>query len=104
VTVKVARTPSLFAKGREFGFILSAISCVLATLFFVIISLLRLMPRPIDSGVVVILSSIPLASTFWGFLNRGEKRERAMKLNFYNVVSLIIFVLRIDCYFIFLLG
>jgi 1,4-dihydroxy-2-naphthoate octaprenyltransferase len=91
-------------KGREFGFILLAISCVLATLFFVAISLLRLMPRPIDSGVIVILSLIPLASAFWSFLNRREKTEKAMKLNLYNVVALIIFVLAIDCYFIFLLA
>jgi len=91
-------------KGRESGFILSAISCVLATLFFAATSLLRPMPRPIDSGVMALLSSIPLASAFWGLLNRREKRERATELAVYNVASLIIFFSTIDCYFLFLLG
>jgi len=87
-------------KGRKFGFVLVAFSCVIATVYLGALTLLNL----IAFSVVWIMffSLIPLIGGLWGLIHRTEERKEATKIVSYNLVSLILFLLIIDGYLLFI--
>lgn len=91
-------------KGRKYGFILIAISCSLATLTFLVVTLCRLLPSPMDSRSILLFSFIPLSSALWSLQNRTEQRDKSVKASFVNLFSLIVFLSILNLYLLSLVA
>lgn len=87
-------------KGRRFGFVLTAFSCIFTTAYLGTLTLLNLIPFPL--AWITLFSLIPLFGGLWGFAHRTEEREKATKIVSYNLMFLILFLLIVDCYLLFI--
>lgn len=87
-------------KGRRFGFVLIALSNLLATLYLSIVSGLNLTQVSIDLRLIAIFSVGPLATGIVGLIERSEDRNSATKLVTSNVYAISFMLLITDCYFI----
>jgi 1,4-dihydroxy-2-naphthoate octaprenyltransferase len=90
-------------RGRLFGFKTIAVAGSLATLSFLILSLTNIYPAPLNFNFIAFLSIIPLAFAILSYLKRSEDRITATLLVNRNLSSLIIFLVIINCYFIYLI-
>ena len=87
--------------GRRFGFIISAAAALLATLLYIFISQINVYPSNINFGIISILSLIPL---FIGILIASKKstaRTKTIKQVNYNLISLSLFIILINTYFLY---
>ena len=87
-------------KGRRFGFVLIAFSCLVSTLYLGGLTLLNLISFPLVW--ITLFSLIPLICGVWGFIHRIEEKKEATKIISYNLVSLILFLLIVDGYLLFI--
>ena len=90
-------------KGRGFGFKIIAISGLLATLSFLIIPFTNLFPSNINFNVIAIISLIPLSLGIIGLIKNPSDKASATKLCVYNLASIIIAAVLINCYFVYIL-
>ena len=91
-------------KGRRFGFKLVAISGLLATVSFLILPFTNLFPSSIDFRVVAIISLIPLSLGIMGLIKSPQDKASATKLCVYNLASIMVAAILINCYFIYVLA
>jgi 1,4-dihydroxy-2-naphthoate octaprenyltransferase len=84
--------------GRKFGLKLIAVLLFLATMYFLIISVAKLLQPPINFLMLTLLSLIPSAFGILGLIRGNETSEVAGKLATCNLSALFIFLLLIDCY------
>lgn len=90
-------------RGRLFGFKTIAIAGSLATLSFLVLSLTNLYPAPLNFNVIAFLSILPLSFAILSYLKKSEDRNTATNLVNRNLASLIMFLVMINCYFIYLI-
>jgi 1,4-dihydroxy-2-naphthoate octaprenyltransferase len=86
--------------GRRFGFVLFALSNLLATLYLSIISGSNLAQASIDLRLIAIFSLAPVATGILGLIERTEDRNSATRLVTFNVYAISFMLLITDCYFI----
>jgi 1,4-dihydroxy-2-naphthoate polyprenyltransferase len=91
---------SIVAHGREFGFIIAAIAALLATLIFFLMNKTNLYPININWVMIGIISLIPLSVGVLSATKRPVNRNYAIKWVNYNILSLSIFIILINTYFI----
>jgi 1,4-dihydroxy-2-naphthoate polyprenyltransferase len=89
-------------RGRKFGFTLIGISGLLATLYFILISLMNTYPS-INFFIISIISLIPLTFALLAYFNRTEDKIRAMALVNRSLSSLFTFGILVNLYFVYLL-
>ena len=87
-------------RGRRFGFVLIALSNLLATLYLSILSKSNLTQTSIDLRLIAIFSLAPLATGILGLVERTEDRNPATRLVTFNVSAISLMLLLTDCYFI----
>ena len=94
--------------GRSFGFLLTLLLPLLGTLYFFIISDVSHLAGTTDNGLIAVFSLLPLGSAMLCFLktSRGKTTDKSLVVRsaVANVLSLILFVLILDGYFVFLLN
>lgn len=90
-------------RGRGFGFKIIAISGLLATLSFIIISFTNMYPQIINFRIIALISLIPLFIGIIGFFKRPIDKISATNFATYNVSSLFISAVLINSYFIYIL-
>lgn len=91
-------------KGRRFGFLVIGFLLSLATFFFLIISLINLLPAVIDFRLIALLSFLPLSFGIQGLLKQPTDRTPATKLVTNTLSFTLLFVFMINCYFLLLLN
>jgi 1,4-dihydroxy-2-naphthoate octaprenyltransferase len=91
-------------RGRLFGFKTIGIAGSLATLSFLALSLTNLYPASLNFNVIAFVSIIPLVFAVLSYLKRSKERIAAINLVNRNLSSLIIFLVIINCYFIYLIA
>jgi len=89
------------AYGRRLGFIIGAAAALLATLSYLFITQTRLYPSNIDFGIITILSLIPLCIGILIAMKKPINRTNATKGVNYNLISLSLFIILINTYFIY---
>jgi 1,4-dihydroxy-2-naphthoate octaprenyltransferase len=87
-------------RGRRFGFVLVALSNLLATLYLSILSKSNLTQISIDLRLIAVFSLAPLATGILGLIERTENRNSATRLATFNVYAISFMLLITDCYFI----
>jgi 1,4-dihydroxy-2-naphthoate polyprenyltransferase len=87
--------------GREFGFIVGATAALLATISYFLMTLTNLYPSHINWVVIAIFSLIPLSVGILSAMKKPINRINAIKWVNYNILSLSLFVILINIYFIF---
>jgi len=87
-------------RGRRFGFVLVALSNLLATLYLSILSKSNLTQISIDLRLIAVFSLAPLATGILGLIERTEDRNSATRLATFNVYAISFMLLITDCYFI----
>jgi len=87
-------------KGRRFGFVLIALSNLLATLYLSILSKSNWAQISIDLRLIAVFSLAPLATGILGLVERTEDRNSATRLATFNVYAISFMLLITDCYFI----
>jgi len=90
-------------KGQRFGFILTVLLLFLATLSFLVIAQLRLIPGVINFWLITLLSLIPLGFTIWSLMKHDTDQTFAIKLVTRNVSSMFFLIILINGYFLFLI-
>ncbi len=93
----------IVSKGRKFGFKIIAISGVLATLSFLGIPLTNLYPSILNFKVIALISLIPLSIAVLSYLKRTEDRKSALSLVNKNLISLTIFLILTNLYFLYII-
>ncbi|WP_414470325.1 prenyltransferase [Methanobacterium sp. ACI-7] len=89
--------------GRAFGFKMILISGVLGTLSFFIISIISVYPESLNFKLISLASIIPLSFAIWSYLKKSEDRTYATNLINKNLISLFIFAIIVNSYFIYLI-
>ena len=87
-------------RGRRFGFVLVALSNLLATSYLSILSKSNLTQISIDLRLIAVFSLAPLATGILGLIERTEDRNSATRLATFNVYAISFMLLITDCYFI----
>ena len=90
-------------KGQLFGFILTVLLLFLATLSFLVIAQLRLIPGVINFWLITLLSLIPLSFTIRNLVKYNTDQTFATKLVTSNVSSMFFLIIIINGYFLFLI-
>lgn len=88
--------------GRSISFILIAISALIVTLYYILLSVTNLYPG-IDLNAIILISLIPLS---FGILSVFQKSDNPKYTNIwvnYNLTALSIFIILINLYFLYLL-
>jgi len=88
--------------GRSISFIFISISALAATLYYIILSV-TISYSKIDLNTIILISLIPLTIAVLSALNKPSDRKYANKWVNYNLISLSIFILLINVYFLFIL-
>ena len=88
------------AYGRRLAFIISAGTALLATLVYIFISQTKLYPSNINFGIIAILSLIPLFIGILIAMKKPINRTNATKGVNYNLISLSLFIILINTYFL----
>lgn len=89
--------------GRQYGFIIGAIAALMAMLSFFFMQLINVNISPINWGLLVIFSLVPLGLGILSALKKPANRKSAIKWVNYNLLSLSIFIIMINTYFIYLI-
>lgn len=87
--------------GRQFGFIIGVVAALMATLSFIFMPIINLNISNINWGLVVIFSLVPLGLGVLSAWKKPVNRKNAIKLVNYNLLSLSIFIILVDTYFIY---
>jgi len=90
-------------KGQRFGFVLTILLLFLATLSFLVIAQLRLIPGVINFWLITLLSLIPLSFTIRNLVKYNTAQTFATKLVTSNVSSMFFLIIIINGYFLFLI-
>ena len=90
-------------RGREFGFKLIAISGFLAVISFIIMPLTNLFPASIDFRIFVLISLIPLILGIIELVKKPYDRRSATKFCIYNLVSILVAAILINCYLLYVI-
>lgn len=95
-------------RGRSFGFSLTLLLPLLATVYFFISSRVSHLPCTIDYWLIAVFSLLPLGSAILSFFKtsggKATNKSLIMKATVGNIFSLILFVLILDGYFVFSLN
>ena len=86
--------------GRRLGFVLIAVSNLIATLYLSLASKLNLAHGSIDLTFVAVLSLLPLATGVLGLVEKTADKKPATRLVTLNVYAISAMLLLTDCYFI----
>lgn len=89
--------------GRQFGFIIGAIAALMATLSFLFMPLINLNISNINWGVLVLFSLVPLGLGILSAMKKPVNRKSSLKWVNCNLLSLSIFIIMINAYFIYLI-
>nr|WP_319372749.1 prenyltransferase [uncultured Methanobacterium sp.] len=89
--------------GRQFGFIIGAMAALIATLSFIFMPLINLNISNINWSLIVIFSLVPLGLGVLSAWKKPVNRKFAIKLVNYNLLSLSIFIILVNTYFIYLI-
>jgi 1,4-dihydroxy-2-naphthoate polyprenyltransferase len=89
------------AHGYEFGFIIGATADLMATLIYFLIAQTNIYPPNINWVTIAIISLIPLSIGILSVIKKPNNRNYAIKWVNYNILSLSIFIILINTYFIF---
>lgn len=87
--------------GRELGFIIGATAALLATLSYFLMNQTNLYPSNINWVLIAIISLIPLSFGILSATKKPINRINAIKWVNYNILSLSIFILLINTYFVY---
>lgn len=87
--------------GRQFGFIIGVIAALMATLSFIFMPFINLNISTINWGLIVIFSLVPLGLGVLSAWKKPANRKSAIKLVNYNLLSLSIFIILVNTYFIY---
>ncbi len=87
--------------GRELGFIIGATAALLATLSYFLMNQTNLYPSNINWVLIAIISLIPLSFGILSATKNPINRINAIKWVNYNILSLSIFILLINTYFVY---
>lgn len=90
-------------KGRRVGFVVIGISLSLVTLYFLVLSLINVMPTLFDFRLITMFSLIPCSLGLFSIIKRPDERKLATKLVMGNLSSLFVVILTLNFYFLFLL-
>jgi len=101
--LQVNKKTLIVLKGERFGFILTVLLLFLATLSFLVIAQLRLIPGVINFWLITLLSLIPLGFTIWSLMKHDTDQTFAIKLVTRNVSSMFFLIILINGYFLFLI-
>lgn len=99
---RVDKMTLIVRKGQCFGFIISAVALSLASLYFLIISQLNLVLTVIDFRLITLFSLIPFGFGIRSLVKRNFNQTYAIKLVNGNLSSYFLFILLIDCYFLYI--
>jgi len=91
----------IVAHGREFGFIIGAIAALMATLIYFLMVQTNIYSSNINWVIIAIISLIPLCIGILSVIKKPINRNYAIKWVNYNILSLSIFIILINTYFIF---
>ena len=91
------------SKGREFGFKLITISGLLAVISFIIMPLTNLFPASIDFRIPALISLIPLSLGIIELVKKPYDRQSATKFCIYNLVSILVAAILINCYLLYVI-
>ncbi len=91
------------SKGRGFGFKLVAISGFLATISFIMLPLTNLFPAGIDFRILALISLIPLSLGIIELVKKPYDKQSATKFCIYNLASILVVVILINCYLIYVI-
>ncbi len=89
--------------GRHFGFIVGAVAALMATLSFFSMPLININIPPINWGLPVIFSLVPLGLGILSARKQPINRISSIKWVNYNVTSLLVFIILLNTYFIYLI-
>lgn len=87
--------------GRELGFIIGATAALLATLSYFLMNQTNLYPSNINWVLIAIISLIPLSFGILSATKNPINRINAIKWVNYNILSLSIFIILINTYFVY---
>ena len=87
--------------GRELGFVIGATAALMATLSYFLMTQTNLFPSNINWVLIAIISLIPLGIGILSVMKKPIDRIYAIKWVNYNVISLSIFIILVNTYFIF---
>jgi 1,4-dihydroxy-2-naphthoate octaprenyltransferase len=90
-------------KGQRFGFVFTILLLSLATLSFLVIAQLRLIPGAINFWLITLLSLIPLSFTIRNLVKYNTDQTADIKLVTSNVTSMFFLIIIINGYFLFLI-
>ena len=91
------------SKGREFGFKLITISGLLAVISFIIMPLTNLFPADMDFRILALISLIPLSLGIIELVKKPYDRQSATKFCIYNLVSILVAAILINCYLLYVI-
>jgi 1,4-dihydroxy-2-naphthoate polyprenyltransferase len=91
------------SKGREFGFKLITISGFLAVISFLVMPLTNLFPASIDFRILALISLIPLSLGVIEVVKKPYDKPSATKFCIYNLVSILIAAILINCYLFYVI-
>jgi 1,4-dihydroxy-2-naphthoate octaprenyltransferase len=91
------------SKGRKFGFQIIAISGILATISFLLLSYTNLFPAIIDFRIIAVISLIPMSLGVIELIKNPNDKATATKFCIYNLAGIFITVILINLYFLSLL-
>jgi 1,4-dihydroxy-2-naphthoate octaprenyltransferase len=87
--------------GRELGFVIGATAALMATISYFLMTQTNLFPSNINWFLIAIISLIPLSIGILSVMKKPIDRIYAIKWVNYNVISLSIFIILVNTYFIF---
>ncbi len=87
--------------GRELGFVIGATAALMATLSYFLMTQTNLFPSNINWVLIAIISLIPLGIGILSVMKKPIDRIYAIKWVNYNIISLSIFIILVNTYFIF---
>ena len=88
------------AHGCEFGFIIGATAALMATLIYFLIAQTNIYPSNINWVTIAIISLIPLSIGILSVIKKPINRNYAIKWVNYNILSISIFIILINTYFL----
>jgi 1,4-dihydroxy-2-naphthoate octaprenyltransferase len=90
-------------RGERFGFIVGAVSLVLATFCFLIFSLFHVFPASANFLPITVLSLIPLIIGVWGLREYIVDKTKMMTIVFRATVCIFLVWILMDLYFIYVI-
>jgi len=88
--------------GRYMSFVLIAVSALIVTLYYILLSVTNLYPG-IDLNTIILFSLIPSTFGILSTFKKSDNRKYTNKLVNYNLTALSIFTILINVYFLYLL-